>query len=145
MRRHKKTRCKRRGFTLMELLLVMAILVILMSLVATRFAGTQKKSNINAAKVQIGLLKQPLEMYSLDMNSYPTTEQGLEALTEAPEDLEDKTKWQGPYTDSKVKTDPWGGEYQYRYPPENDENQDFPEIWSLGPDGEDNTDDDIVN
>lgn len=145
MRRRTKRSRRRHAFTLMELLLVMAILVILLSLVATRFTGTQKKSNINAAKAQIGLLKQPLDMFALDMNTFPTTEQGLEALTEAPADLEDETKWQGPYTDAKIGTDPWGNEYQYRYPPENNKEQDFPEIWSLGPDGEDNTEDDISN
>ena len=143
MKRNRTTR-RRRAFTLMELLLVMAILVILLGLVAPRFLGTQKKANVNAAKSQIGLFKSPLEMYALDMNGYPTTEQGLKALIEAPDDLESPNQWQGPYLDSDIPKDPWGHEYQYEYPPSRNE-RDFPDIWSLGPDGEDGTDDDIGN
>lgn len=134
----------RRGFTLMELLLVMAILVILLGLVAPRFLGTQKKANVNAAKSQIGLLKTPLESFALEMNSYPTTEQGLVALVEAPADLENPDQWKGPYLDSDMPTDPWGHAYQYEYPPTRN-SRDFPDIWSLGPDGEDGTEDDIGN
>jgi len=137
-------RSRRRGFTLMELLLVMAILVILLGLVAPRFLGTQKKANVNAAKSQIGLFKSPLEMFALDMNSYPTTDQGLSSLLEAPEDLENTSQWQGPYLDSDVPQDPWGRDYQYEYPPTRQE-RDFPDIWSVGPDGEDGTEDDIGN
>jgi len=133
-----------RGFTLMELLLVMAILVILLGLVAPRFLNTQKKANVNAAKSQIGLFKSPLEMYALDMNGYPTTEQGLAALGETPSELENPNQWQGPYLDSDIPQDPWGHDYQYEYPPTHNE-RDFPDIWSLGPDGEEGTDDDIGN
>ncbi|MBX7075275.1 MAG: type II secretion system major pseudopilin GspG [Pirellulales bacterium] len=134
---------QRRGFTLMELLLVMAILVILLGLVAPRFMGTQKKANINAAKSQIGLFKSPLEMYVLDMQSYPTTEQGIISLTEAPGDLENPKQWKGPYLDSEIPKDPWQHDYQYAFPPTH--NKEFPDIWSFGPDGEDGTEDDIGN
>ncbi|MBX7165145.1 MAG: type II secretion system major pseudopilin GspG [Pirellulales bacterium] len=139
--RHRR---RRAGFTLMELLLVMAILVILLGLVAPRFMNTQAKANINAAKSQIGLFKTPLEMYFQNMNAYPTTEQGLLAIAEAPADLENKDKWDGPYIDGGIPKDPWGHDYQYRYPAEKNKN-DFPDIWSLGPDGEDGSDDDIGN
>ena len=144
MSRPSRHRPPRSGFTLMELLLVMAILVILLGLVAPRFMGTQKKANINAAQSQIGLFKSPLEMYALDMNSYPATEQGLQALVEAPGDLENPEQWKGPYLDSSIPTDPWGREYQYEYPPSRKTN-DFPDIWSFGPDGEDGSEDDIGN
>jgi len=127
----------------MELLLVMAILVILLGLVAPRFMGTQKKANINAAKAQIGLFKAPLESFALDLNTYPTTEQGLQALVEEPEDPDAATRWQGKYLDAEIPQDPWGNDYQYAFPPEH--NSDFPDIWSMGPDGEDGTEDDIVN
>ncbi len=136
----------RSGFTLMELLLVMAILVILLGLVAPRFLNTQKKANIGAAKSQIGLFKSPLEMYAMDMNSYPTTEQGLLSLLEKPADVENEDQWQGPYLDSEVPKDPWGRDYQYEYPPSKGNlERDFPNIWSLGPDGEDGSEDDITN
>lgn len=145
MQRDRATRCPRRGgFTLMELLLVMAILVILLGLVAPRFMGTQQKANVNAAKSQIGLFKTPLETFALDMNTYPTTDQGLAALSDPPSDLENPDQWKGPYLDSDVPPDPWGREYQYEYPPSRN-NRDFPDIWSLGPDGEDGTEDDIGN
>lgn len=144
MTRTNHHRAARAGFTLMELLLVMAILVILLGLVAPRFLGTQKKANINAAKVQVGLFKQPLESYALDFNNYPTTEQGLAALVEAPADLEDPSKWKTPYLDSSVPKDPWGHDYQYENPPTRNKNG-FPDIWSLGPDGEEGTEDDIGN
>lgn len=143
MQKPKSLRTERAAFTLMELLLVMAILVILLGLVAPRFMGTQKKANINAAKSQIGLFKPALDMYATDLNTYPATEQGLVSLVEVPSDLENPKKWTGPYLD-KLPKDPWGNDYQYAYPPSNGK-KDFPDIWSLGPDGEDGTDDDITN
>lgn len=143
MRRTTLRHQERAAFTLMELLLVMAILVILLGLVAPRFMGTQKKANINAAKSQIGLFKPALDMYATDLNTYPTTEQGLLSLVEVPGEIENPKKWTGPYVDNLPK-DPWGHDYQYAYPPTNGK-KDFPDIWSLGPDGEDGTEDDIQN
>ena len=135
---------RRSGFTLMELLLVMAILVILLGLVAPRFLGTQQKANASAAKSQIGLFKSPLEMYALDLNDYPPTDQGLAALTEEPSDIANPGRWKGPYLDSGIPKDPWGHDYQYEYPPTH-QDRDFPDIWSVGPDGEEGTEDDIKN
>jgi general secretion pathway protein G len=134
----------RRAFTLMELLLVMAILVILLGLVAPRFIGTQKKANENAAKIQIEMFADPLKTYVLDMNTFPTTEQGLKSLIEAPADLENPKKWRGYLDADEIPKDPWGHDYQYAYPPTHNK-RDFPDIWSLGPDGEDGTEDDIGN
>jgi general secretion pathway protein G len=126
-------------------LLVMAILVILLGLVAPRFIGTQKKANESAAKIQIEMFGDPLKSYALDMNNFPTTEQGLMGLIEAPGDLENPTKWKGPYLESEeIPKDPWGHDYQYAYPPTHNK-RDFPDIWSVGPDGEDGTEDDIGN
>lgn len=135
---------RRSGFTLMELLLVMAILVVLLTLAVPRFLGTRKKANIDLARSQVGLFKSPLEMYAMDLNTYPNTEQGLKALYECPEDLEKKEQWKGPYLDAEPPQDPWLHDYQYEYPPTKNK-KDFPDIWSLGPDGEDGTEDDIVN
>lgn len=147
MNRNRNARGQRGGFTLMELLLVMAILVILLGLVAPRFVGTQKKANIDAAKSQVDLFAEALDLYNTHLNAYPTTEQGLAILAanEPPEDLENKKGWAGPYIKSNkgVPKDPWGHDYQYAYPPTH--NEDFPDIWSVGPDGEDGTDDDIGN
>lgn len=134
----------RHGFTLMELLLVMAILLILLGFVATRFVGTQKKANSNAALAQIRLFKTALDSYALDMNGFPNTEQGLVALREAPGDVENTDKWSGPYLEGEVPKDPWQHDFQYAYPPTHNKD-DFPDIWSLGADGEDGTEDDIGN
>jgi len=148
MRRPIKTRrAERTGFTLIEMLVVLAILVLLMSMVGPRILGSRKKADISAAKSQIGMLSTSVESYAVDMKEFPSTDQGLKALVEAPSDKgNDKdTKWDGPYVSkSPIPKDPWGHEYQYEYPPKHGKDK-SPDIWSLGPDGQDNTDDDIVS
>lgn len=134
----------RGGFTLVEMLVVLGILVVLVSLVAPRIIGSQKKADIKAAKTQIGMIKAALEHYALDTKGYPTTEQGLQALIERPADLDESTPWEGPYLSGALPRDPWGNEYMYEYPGTHT-NSDEPEIWSLGPDKEDNTEDDICS
>lgn len=134
----------RRGFTLVEMLVVLGILVVLVSLVAPRIIGSQKKADIKAAKTQIGMIKAALEHYALDTKRYPTTEQGLQALIERPADLDESTPWEGPYLSGSLPKDPWGNDYMYEYPGTHT-NSDEPEIWSLGPDKEDNTEDDICS
>jgi general secretion pathway protein G len=134
----------RRGFTLVEMLVVLAILVLLVSMVVPRILGSQKKANINAAKTQIGMLKASLERYVIDCKKYPTTEQGLAALVQKPADLSEKSAWDGPYVNGEIPKDPWGNEYQYEYPPTRGKG-DTPDIWSYGPDEEDNTEDDICS
>lgn len=144
-RRYAKRPYQRQGFTLIEMLLVLAILVILAGLVGPRILGSQKKADINTTKTQLGMFKTTLEGYALDMKTFPGTEDGLMALLQAPADPDAATKWGGPYVDGvDIPKDPWGNDYQYEYPPSHSE-RDFPDIWSFGPDGEDGTDDDIVN
>lgn len=139
-----RTASTRLGFTLVEMLVVLGILVVLVSLVAPRIIGSQKKADIKAAKTQIGMIKAALEHYALDTKSYPTTEQGLQALIERPADLDETVPWEGPYLSGSLPKDPWGNEYMYEYPGTHT-NSDEPEIWSLGPDKEDNTEDDICS
>lgn len=140
----------RRGFTLMEMLIVLGILVIVFALAAPRFFGAREKANLNAAKVQIEAFRGALDKYKFDTNDYPATEQGLQALFQQPAASEDAVEgstssWDGPYMNKPaLPKDPWGHEYQYAYPPERGSG-DFPDIWCLGPDGEDNTDDDICS
>lgn len=138
----------RRGFTLIEMLVVLAILVLLMSMVGPRILGSRKKADINTTKAQIGSFQASLDSYNLDMRNYPETESGLEALLESPDTEEDEgsAKWGGPYINkSKIPKDPWGHDYQYEFPPTRGKSKETPNIWSLGPDGEDGTDDDIVS
>ena len=142
-----RTRRGRRGFTLMEMLVVLGILAVLLALAVPKILGTQKKANISATELQLKLLRSCLQRYILDMKELPSTEQGLAALVKKPSDLsEAKAKrWDGPYTESgELPKDPWGNDFQYEYPPKHGTG-DFPDIWSKGPDGEDGNEDDIVS
>ncbi len=159
MKKQLTTHNVRRGFSLTELLIVMAILVLLVSLVGPRLLGTKKKVDVSSVKTQIGMLQSSLEQYAIDMNKFPNTEEGLKALLEDPtgsgggsadglgEDGEEASgsNWAGPYIKStKLPKDPWGKSYKYEYPPTHGKG-DTPDIWSLGPDGEENTEDDVVS
>jgi general secretion pathway protein G len=133
----------------MEMLIVLGILVIVFALAAPRFFGAREKANLNATKVQIEAFRGALDKYKFDTMDYPTTEQGLNALFQTPAGSEDEegsvSGWEGPYMNKPaLPKDPWGNDYQYAYPPERGSG-DFPDIWSLGPDGEDNTEDDICS
>jgi general secretion pathway protein G len=104
------------GFTLVELLVVLVILVLLAGLVAPRVIGYLGSSRLKAAKVQIQSLSTALELYKVDTGRYPSTGEGLKALTAAPPGL---PSWNGPYlTKTEVPSDPWGRPYNYRSPGE---------------------------
>jgi general secretion pathway protein G len=103
--------------------------------------GKVGKSQQKAAKAQISLLETALDTYRLDMGKFPTTEQGLSALREKPDDADN---WDGPYLAKEVPIDPWGSPYVYQYP---SEHSDY-EIMSYGADkqpGGDGDDADIFN
>jgi len=134
---------RRGGLTLIEVLLVLVILVIIASLAVTAYGPMEQKARINASKTQLAGFKTPLQAYKLDLGTYPTTAQGLEALRAVPSGLPSQNKWNGPYLDSEVPLDPWGNPYQYEYPGK--QQSDLPDIWSMGPDGINNTEDDIGN
>lgn len=135
---------RRRGFTLIEVLLVLVILVVIVSLGVTSYSNAQKRAYINAAKSQIGLLEEQLDMYQLDVRNYPTTEQGLAALISPPADLPNPDRWGGSYLKKNaIPLDPWDNEYRYESPGKY--NTTTYDLWSPGPDGADNTDDDIGN
>ncbi len=134
----KRRKRRQQGFTLLEVLLVLTILVILGSTVTFYFAKTQGKANERVAKVQIHAIGQLLEEYHIDVGSYPSSSQGLSALREAPGDIVDTTKWRGPYSKNDIAPDPWSRPYQYE-----SEGDTF-RVWSLGIDGQDGTDDDVT-
>jgi general secretion pathway protein G len=118
-----------RGFTLLELLVVLVILGLLVGYVAPRFFGQVGKSEVKVAKAQIRALEDALDQYRLDTGRYPTTEQGLVALDSQPTG---EARWQGPYLKKPVPNDPWGNPYQYRVPGEHGEL----DLYSLGKDGQ---------
>lgn len=144
---HKRlpTPADRAGFTLVELLVVLVILVLLFGLVGPRILGAQAKADVKKTQIDIGSLEGALEFFAVDNRTFPVSEDGLKALLEAPADENRSRNWDGPYLDSEdLPVDPWGNSYRYIYPPENGK-RDFPNIWSPGKDGQDNTDDDVVN
>jgi len=125
MRRFKK---KEKGFTLIEMLIVMVILGLLAALVGPRMFGKVGKSRQKAAKAQIALFETALDTYRLDTSKYPTADQGLQALRTKPGGVE---RWEGPYLPKNIPLDPWGHAYEYRSPGEHGEY----DIISLGADG----------
>lgn len=140
------TRASRRrptGFTLIEVLLVLVILVMLVSLVVGTYTTVQRKAQINAARAQIGYFETPLETYHLDLNMYPSTQTGLQALISPPADLPNPQKWSGPYLKKAIPLDPWDRPYQYMCPGRM--NPTSYDIWSAGPDGVDGSEDDVGN
>jgi len=134
---------RRRGLTLIEVMLVLAILVIIASLAVVAFGPMRRSAYMKAAEAQVKAFKTPLQMYCQDIGDYPTTAQGLQALRTMPSDLPSPRKWVGPYLDSEVPLDPWDNSYRYEYPGKNQ--LDFPDIWSFGHDRKDGTEDDIGN
>jgi len=117
-----------RGFTLLELLVVMVIIGLLAGYVGPKFFGQIGKSEVKAAKAQIDGLQKALDQYRIDMGRYPTTEQGLAVLVTKPSD---EPRWAGPYLSKAVPKDPWQHEFQYRSPGEHGEY----DLLSFGKDG----------
>jgi general secretion pathway protein G len=123
------TRPAAHGFTLLELLVVMVIIGLLAGLVAPRYFDQVGKSNIKVARAQMDSLEKALDQFRLDVGRYPSTEQGLAALTVKPQNLE---KWAGPYLKRAVPPDPWGTPYVYKSP---GDHGDF-DLLSLGSDAQ---------
>ena len=117
-----------RGFTMLELLIVVVIIGLLAALVGPRFFGQLSKSKQQAARAQIENFRKALDTYKLDVGRYPSTEQGLQVLITRPGG---DTKWNGPYLDKEVPVDPWGKSYLYRQP---GEGRDY-DLISYGEDG----------
>lgn len=142
MNKSRKQLRRSAGFSILELLLVLVILGILAGIVGVRFAGQSGKAKVTAAKTQLENLKTALTRYNIDVTEFPTTQQGLEALTKQPSGVED-TAWDGPYLEEKIENDPWGNPWQYVCPGTHN-NNDY-DLYSYGPDGKQGGDDDIMN
>lgn len=118
---------KERGFSLIELLIVMVILGLLASLVGPRMFGKLGMAKQKTAKTQIEMLMTALDAYRLDIGHYPASQEGLDALVRDP----GEEKWKGPYLAKGVPNDPWDNPYEYQNPGEHGE----VDIFSYGLDG----------
>lgn len=103
-------RCRSGGFTLIELLVVLAILTLLAGLVGPRVLGQLGGAKSKTAGVQIADLEKSLELFKLDVGRFPSTEEGLQALSVKPATA---NGWNGPYIKGSVPNDPWGKPYKY--------------------------------
>jgi general secretion pathway protein G len=132
---------RKRGFTLLELLVVMVIIGMLAAYVGPKYFAQIGKSEVKTTKAQIVALEKALDQYRLDTGHYPTTEQGLSALVTRPTN---EAKWDGPYLTKAVPADPWGNAYVYKSPGEHGD----VDLLSYGRDGRpggDGEDADITN
>jgi general secretion pathway protein G len=127
------------GFTLIEIMLVLAIIALLMGVGIWKLAGVTDRGKETRVKADLGALMTALVQYQITAGSYPSTEQGLAALVNKPAGVRN---W-SPALDEPMY-DPWQNEYGYRYPPTKNRNG-KPDIFSRGPDGLENSADDIGN
>ena len=126
----KKRSAAQAGVTLIEMLVVVAIIGLFVALVGPKLFQSLDKSKVTAAQSQIAGYKTALGTYKLDVGTFPTTEQGLAALRTKPADVQN---WNGPYTDKEIVNDPWQHPYIYKFP---GEHGDEPDIISYGLDGQ---------
>lgn len=145
MSNHHLPRRHRRGFTLVEILLAIAIVGMLVGLAVTRIDSIFGQSQEQIARLFVGdSMKTAMLRYRMDLGDYPNSAEGLKALIVAPEDKVDR--WKGPYIEAKVgelPKDPWGEPYQYRCP--GTRNTDGYDLYSKGRDRAADTADDIGN
>ena len=120
------------GFSLIEIMVVVIILGILAATILPQFVGTTQEAKVTTAKVDISTLKGALERFNLNMDRYPTNEEGLAVLAKPP--LEGSAKWRGPYIE-RVNLDPWKFPYVYRCPGQHG-NKAY-DLWSRGADNAD--------
>ena len=128
---HQQNLKKQRGFSLMELLIVMVILGLIASLVGPKLFGKLGKAQQKTAKTQIEMLMAAMAAFRLDVGRYPTQQEGLTALVTNPESEPELDKWNGPYLKKALPNDPWGKPFHYQCPGSHGEY----DLFSYGRDG----------
>lgn len=131
---HHRTRRTRRGFTLIEMLVVIAIIATLAAVVAPNVFRNVGDAQTTAAKTQIAMIGLALDSYRMDIHTYPTDDEGLGALQTPPTTSEGVANWRGPYLLRAIPADPWGRPYLYRSPGQANPRR-F-DLYSLGRDGQ---------
>ena len=121
-----------KGFTLIEMLVVMVLIGLLAGLVGPKLFGRVDSSKVQTASAQIKMFKGSLETFRLDVGRFPSQSEGLNALNQAPADERARARWHGPYLDQDLPPDPWGNPYVYSLP--GAAGQPFA-LYSLGADG----------
>jgi len=119
----------KKGFTLVELLVVIIIIGLLASIVAPKFFGKLDNAKIQTARTQIELISTALDTFRLDTDRFPTTEEGLKVLWTKDKNIKN---WNGKYLPKPLKLDPWGTEYYYKFPGKDGNEY---TLMSLGADG----------
>ena len=132
---------KNQGFTLLEVMVVIVILGILASMVVPNLMGSQERANVQKAVSDINALDTSLSLYKMDNYDFPTTEQGLDALVERSDVEPEPRRFPEDGYIKRLPKDPWGNEYILLNPGENGKM----DVFSVGPDGEPGTEDDIGN
>jgi general secretion pathway protein G len=138
--RNQRRQSRKEGFTLVELLLVLAILAILAGIVLPKLSGRTEQAKIAAAKSQIATFGTALDAYEVDNGSYPRGNNGLVSLMQKPRDAQ---SWKGPYMQKDIPLDPWNHPYIYTCPGKH--NPSGYDLMSTGPDGRVGGGDDICN
>jgi general secretion pathway protein G len=128
-----KARDAEAGFTLVEIMVVVVIIGLLATVVVLNVLPSQDRAMLEKARADISQLETALEAYRLQMLRYPSTDDGLEALVDAPADADLARRYPEGGFINRLPEDPWGNPYQYLYPGENNARFD---VWSLGADGE---------
>ena len=126
------TRRRLRGFTLLEMLVVLVIIGVLAGLVGPRLFSKVDQSKVVAAQTQVKMLRGAVENLRLDIGRYPSAEEGLSLLSRAPADAALAARWRGPYLDDALPADPWGNAYRFELP--GADSHPFA-LYSLGADG----------
>lgn len=140
MQNQNKRKHGREGFTLIEVMLVLLILMTLATVGMLAVRQFRNQANIKKANIDLGEFARMLDAYELQIGFYPTTDEGLGALCECPQSV-DPNNWFKIATWSSPPLDPWYNPYQYQYP--GSQGSDSFDLWSCGPDGQSGTDDDI--